>query len=163
MEPLRFGCDAMLGTLTRWLRFAGFDVLFDPRLDDAELVALCRREGRWLLSRDRALVSGAGPRALLVTGEGLAAQVSELRRRLPLRVEPALFFSRCSRCNGLLEDTRRDEVAGLVPPFVAVRAERFSRCGGCGQVYWPGTHHARIARRLVELFVEPVGAAPTQR
>lgn len=163
MEPLRFGCDAMLGTLARWLRFAGFDVLFDPSLDDAELATACRRDERWLLSRDRALVSSAGPRTLLVKGKGLAEQVTELRRRLPLNVDPVLFFSRCSRCNGLLEDASRDEVAGLVPPFVAVRAERFSRCGGCGQVYWAGTHHARIARRLAELFVEPVSGAATKR
>lgn len=155
MEPLCFGCDAMMGTLARWLRFAGFDVLFDPALDDGELAERCRREGRWLLSRDRALVSGAGPRALLMTGEGLAGQVAELRRRLPLSVDPALFFSRCSRCNGVLEEAPRAEVAALVPPFVAVHAACFARCPACGQIYWPGTHHARIARRLAELFVEP--------
>ena len=156
MEPLRFACDAMLGTLARWLRFAGFDVLFDPSIDDNELAAACRRTLRWLLSRDRALVSGAGPRALLVTGEGLAEQVAEVRRRLPLAVDPGLFFSRCSRCNGVLEEAPRAEVAALVPPFVAVRAARFSRCPSCGQIYWPGTHHARIARRLAELFMKPV-------
>ncbi len=155
---LRLGCDAMLGTLARWLRFAGFDVLFDAVLEDRELAQRCRREGRWLLSRDRALVSTAGPRALLVTAQGLAGQVAEVRRRLPLPVEPARFFSRCSRCNGRLEEVSRGEVEHLVPPFVAVRAARFSRCRGCGKVYWPGTHHARIARRLAELFVAPLDA-----
>ncbi len=163
MEPLCFGCDAMLGTLARWLRFAGFDALFDVALDDGELAQRCRREGRWLLSRDRALVSTAGPRALLLTAPGLAGQVAEVRRRLPLAADPARFFSRCSRCNGLLEEVSGGEVENLVPPFVARRAARFSRCGSCGQVYWPGTHHARIARRLTELFVAPLEGDATGR
>lgn len=163
MDELRFGCDAMLGTLAAWLRLAGFDVLFEPRLGDAELQAVCRREGRWLLSRDRALVSTTGPRALLVEGDDLAGQVAQLRRRLPLTVDPARFFSRCSRCNGVLEEASRGAVADLVPPYVAAHAERFSRCRGCGQVYWPGTHHGRIARRLAELFMAPVGGAATAR
>ncbi len=153
MDALRFGCDAMLGTLARWLRLAGYDVLFDPALADDELAAVCRREERWLLSRDRALVSGAGPRALLVAAAGLAGEVAELRRRLPLRVDPARFFTRCSRCNGVLAEVPRAAVADLVPPYVAAHAERFSRCHVCGRVYWPGTHHARIAQSLAELFL----------
>ena len=163
MDGVRFGCDAMLGTLARWLRFAGFDVLFDVALDDRQLAERCRREGRWLLSRDRALVSTAGPRALLLTAQELAGQVAEVRRRLPLHIEPAQFFSRCSRCNGVLAEASRDEVAALVPPFVAVRASSFSRCGGCGQVYWPGTHRARITRRLRELFLTPGEGNSTER
>lgn len=163
MDELRFGCDAMLGTLARWLRFAGFDVLFDPGLGDAELAAVCRREGRWLVSADRALISGAGPRATLVRGEGLAAQLGELRRRVPLHPNPEQFFSRCSRCNGVLEPAAREEVAGLVPPFVAVHALRFVRCRSCRRVYWPGTHHTRIARRLAELFAPSPGEGITAR
>ncbi len=30
--------DAMLGSLARWLRVLGFDVTYDPALDDPELV-----------------------------------------------------------------------------------------------------------------------------
>lgn len=151
----------MLGTLARWLRFAGFDALFNPQLGDVELATLCRYEGRWLLSRDRELVSGAGPRALLVGGDDVAEQIAQLRGRLPLVVDPARFFTRCSRCNGRLEEAALKDVVGVVPPFVAAQAQRFSRCEGCGQVYWPGSHHARIARRLSELFVVPAGGEAT--
>ncbi len=147
-----FVCDTMLGTLARWLRFAGFDVVFDPSLADATLRALARAQGRWLLTQDRELAAKAGPRVVLLPGRKLSEQVGELRRRLGLRADPARFFTRCSRCNGLLAAVSREEVVRLVPPFVAVHAQGFARCLGCGRVYWPGTHVPRIAATLRQLF-----------
>lgn len=153
MTEVAFACDAMLGTLARWLRFAGFDAFFDSALGDAALAALARYEGRWLLTGDRRLAAAAGPRSLLLAGKGLAAQVAELRRRLPLRAEKDRFFTRCSRCNGLLREVDRAAVAHRVPPYVATHAARFCECAACGQVYWPGTHTERIARTLAALFL----------
>jgi uncharacterized protein with PIN domain len=147
-----FACDAMLGSLARWLRLAGADTRFDPGMSDAALSALARKEGRWLVTCDRLLAAVAGPRAILLAQGTVAEQVSELRRRLPLFVEAAGFLSRCSRCNGVLRAVAREEVAGLVPPYVAAHAPGFKLCEGCGKIYWPGTHTERIVRRLWELF-----------
>jgi len=142
----------MLGTLARWLRFAGVDTFFEAGIDDDELAALARVEGRWLVTRDRALAARAGPRSMLLRRATLAAQVAELRARLPLEFRPGRFFSRCSACNAVLAEVSRDRVAARVPPFVAVNASRFRECPGCGRVYWPGSHEPRIRRRLDELF-----------
>ncbi len=155
MEDVALVCDAMLGGLARWLRFAGFDVLFDPEMDDGELADLARHEGRWLVTRDRDLASRSGPRVVRLLSPGLDGQVEELLRRLPLVASEDRFFSRCSRCNGRLRDLPRSEATHRVPPFVAVHADRFSVCTSCGRVYWPGTHHARILARLRRLFIEP--------
>src|SRR5262245_58046319 len=51
----RFFADAMLGRLARWLRMAGYDTRYDPRVSDAELVRSAVEEGRTILTRDRAL------------------------------------------------------------------------------------------------------------
>jgi hypothetical protein len=142
----------MLGTLARWLRFAGFDTVYGRDAADAALAGLARAEGRWLLTRDRGLASIAGPRVLLVQGGGVEAQVAELSARLDLRADPARFFTRCAECNGELVEVARETIEAQVPPFVAAHAERFRRCPSCGRVYWPGTHSARIARRLESLF-----------
>lgn len=142
----------MLGTLARWLRFAGFDTLYAHGAADATLAGLARAEGRWLLTRDRDLASRAGPRVLLLQSRGVDALVGELRARLGLSGDPARYFSRCAECNGELAEVARESVAEQVPPFVAAHAERFRHCPGCGRVYWPGTHAARIARRLEHLF-----------
>jgi len=152
MEAPRFACDAMLGSLARWLRFAGFDTTAAGGARGSELVGRARAEGRWLLTRDRAVASRAGPRVLLLRAADLAGQTAELRDRLGVRGREERFFTRCAECNGELGELTREAVAGRVPPFVAARAERFRGCGGCGRVYWQGSHVARIAARLRELF-----------
>lgn len=150
-----FACDAMLGSLARWLRFAGFDTFYDPKLEDAQLAALARAQGRWLLTCDRRLAAKAGPRVLLLSGATVAQQVAELQSRLALSVDETRFFTRCSACNGEVVPVGRDEVLHLVPPYVAAHAQRFSRCCSCGKVYWPGTHEPRIRRTLRSLFALP--------
>jgi len=150
-EP-RIACDAMLGTLARWLRFAGFDTSYDPDLPDPALAAAARQEGRWLLTRDRRLAAAAGPRVILLRHPDLAQQVGELRRRLGLALDPERIFTRCSRCNGALEPVEPEAVAHRVPPYVAAHAGRFVLCPGCQRVYWPGTHAQRISDRIKVLF-----------
>ncbi len=152
MSEPAFACDAMLGTLARWLRFAGFDTSYDPDLPDPVLAAAARREGRWLLTRDRRLAAGAGPRVILLRHGDLASQVGELRGRLALVADPGRAFTRCSRCNGALEPVEAAAVADRVPPYVAAHAGRFVLCPGCRRIYWPGTHAQRISDRIKELF-----------
>ncbi|MFH1177062.1 MAG: Mut7-C RNAse domain-containing protein [Acidobacteriota bacterium] len=152
MEALRFACDAMLGRLARWLRFAGFDAIYDAQVPDRLLAALARSEGRWLLTRDRRLAAAAGPRVLLIRGATLAGQVAELRARLPLEADPKRYLSRCSSCNGVLDAAGRDDVRDRVPPFVAATAPHFLTCRACDKVYWPGSHVGRITAKLEALF-----------
>lgn len=38
---------------------------------------------------------------------------------------------------------------GRLEPLTRRYYESFSRCFGCGRIYWPGSHHARLVR-LVE-------------
>lgn len=145
----------MLGSLARWLRFAGFDTYYNPKLDDEQLAALARSQGRWLVTCDRRLAARAGPRVLLLSGATVPQQVAELRSRLGFAVDEARFFTRCSACNGEVVPVSRQNVLHLVPPFVAAHAPRFSRCTSCGKVYWPGTHEPRIRSTLRALFGVP--------
>lgn len=148
-EP-RFLCDAMLGSLARWLRFCGYDCLYlGTEPDDAELARIAAEDGRWLLTRDRELAA-AGPRTQLVRSGVLEGQLAEVLARHRLPPPEDLDRSRCGECNGVLDEVERDDVAESVPPYVHATAERFRRCRGCGRVYWPGTHgeqiHVRFAR-----------------
>jgi uncharacterized protein len=152
MAPLVFVCDAMLGTLARWLRFAGFDTVYAPDTRDAALVGRARAEGRWLLTRDRGLAARAGPRVVLLRSTNVRAQLAEVRGRLPLVVERGRYLSRCSCCNSELREIAREEAAARVPPYVAANASRFFLCPGCRRIYWPGTHPEKIERQLEALF-----------
>lgn len=153
MGELRFACDAMLGRLARWLRFAGFDTTFLPDTPDPAVAGEARAEGRWLLTRDRRLAAAAGPRVVLLRTRTVGEQVAELRVRLPLAACPERFLTRCSCCNDALVEVSREAVRNRVPPFVAMRASRFFSCPGCGRVYWPGTHPQRITRTLEAWFL----------
>jgi uncharacterized protein len=153
VEELRFACDAMLGRLARWLRFAGFDAVFLPDTPDLQVAGRARAEGRWLLTRDRRLAALAGPRVVLLRSASVGDQVAELRRRLPLAADRARFLTRCSVCNGRLAAITGAEAADRVPPYVAAHAARFFSCPGCGRVYWPGTHPGRIVRQLERWFL----------
>lgn len=146
----RFLCDAMLGSLSRWLRLCGYDCLYlGTEPEDAELARIARREDRWLLTRDRELAA-VGPKTQMVDSGTLEKQLAEVLDRHRLPPPEDLEESRCSDCNGILLDVTAEEVAGVVPPYVLGTAERFRRCEDCRRIYWPGTHgeqiHVRFAR-----------------
>jgi len=150
-EPVgrpRFLCDAMLGSLARWLRFFGFDTLFpSPGPEDSVLAEQARKDNRWLLTRDHELAA-MGPRSMLVRSSELEGQLAEVFGRLGLQPSPTLEHSRCGECNGRLEEVSRADVADDVPPHVLATSPRFRCCAGCGRVYWPGTHGERILERM---------------
>ncbi len=160
MEELRFACDATLGRLARWLRLAGLDTSFDPGAPPLATAARARVDGRWLLTRDRALAAGAGPRVLLLQADATGRQIAELRERLPVVADAARFLTRCSCCNTPLREAARETVLERVPPYVAAHAARFVACPTCGRVYWPGTHVGRIVRTLETWFGARPAAPP---
>ena len=148
-----FLCDAMLGSLCRWMRFLGLDTEYGGvEADDDELLERSVAERRWLLTMDRRLAA-RGPRTMLVRSSALEDQLVEVVARLDLEPETSLAGARCSVCNGRLEEVDREEVEAAVPPYVHATALRFRRCAGCGRIFWPGTHGPRIEgllRRVVE-------------
>ena len=149
---MRFAVDTMLGKLARWLRALGYDAAYDPFRDDAALLRLAREEGRVLLTRDRKLLLRRDlPQALLLRGDRVEEQVAQVLRELELPEEIARPFSRCLECNGELAEAARESVRELVPPYVFSTQQEFTRCPGCGRVYWKGTHFPRILARIRSL------------
>ncbi|GLC25692.1 hypothetical protein rosag_22050 [Roseisolibacter agri] len=132
----------MLARLARWLRALGHDVLLaGPGEPDAAVVRRAEAEGRWLLTRDRALAAdGAralGERRLLLRADAPLAQLLETRDALGLR-DLALTFTRCLLCNAPLD------VLDAEGPCGGPRR----RCAACGRVYWEGSHTRRMRAAL---------------
>lgn len=153
-EPLRdprFVLDVHLGRLARHLRMLGFDATWDAAAEDAALAAASAGERRILLTRDRGLLKrSAVTHGCCVRASDPWLQLVEVVRRLDLQRAIAPF-TRCLRCNGRLVRVAKAEVAERLPPLVRERQETFTRCEGCGRIYWPGTHHARMARLVAAL------------
>ena len=57
-------------------------------------------------------------------------------------------FSRCMRCNGVLEHVVKAEVYERLPEKVREYAEDFTICRGCGRIYWKGTHYERMIKTI---------------
>lgn len=138
--PPRFVADAHLGGLARLLRMAGFDTLYDNGYEDAAMAGLANREGRVLLTRDRALLMH---RVVLhgcyVHALKPQAQLLELYQRLDLAAH-ARPFSLCMSCNAPLQVVDKQAVLDRLPPRVRARHERFLGCGKCNRIFWEGSH-----------------------
>ena len=139
----------MLGTLAKWLRILGYDTLFDPDIDDHQLVRLARAEDRLILTRDRELARRRGVRVLLIADERLDDQIQQVLADLDL--EPDRSFSRCPVCNEPLVAIDRETARSRVPAYVARTQRTFRSCPICQRVFWRGTHWQRINEQLTRL------------
>ena len=150
---MKFLADEMLRGLARWLRVAGYDTaVAAPGTADHDLVAQARREGRVFLTRDRRLVETLPPAddIVLLECRDLDECLVELGRHLPIdwQYRP---FSRCLGCNTPLEpaeEARWDEV----PAGARAGATKLFHCPACRQLYWDGSHVARMRERLARLM-----------
>ena len=151
----RFVADVMLGRLAKWLRIAGFDVLYSNRFSDDELVALSRAEGRILLSRDtRLLVRKVVKQFVFLESDQIQDQMRQIFRLIGLRNLPDIL-SRCLACNELLAPVARDGVRERVPPYVFATQPHFKSCPRCQRIYWAGTHRQAVLRTLQALVPQP--------
>jgi len=149
--PPRFVADVMLGRLARWLRIAGFDVLYSNRYSDDELVELSRGQGRILLSRDtRLLVRRSVTRFVFLESDRVQDQLRQIFR-LTATTSLNLLFSRCLTCNEPLAEVQRENIRERVPPFVFETQKLFKSCPRCRKIYWPGTHRPAVVRVLEKL------------
>ncbi|BBY07076.1 Mut7-C RNAse domain-containing protein [Mycobacterium noviomagense] len=142
-EP-RFVVDVNLGRLARLLRVLGFDVWWSSDADDQSLADISLAQQRILLTRDRGLLKRrAITHGLFIRADDPEEQILEVIRRLDLRQRLAPL-TRCVRCNGKLASVTKDEVIGQLEPLTRRYYDEFSRCTDCGQIYWAGSHYARL-------------------
>jgi uncharacterized protein len=140
----RFVVDVNLGRLARLLRVLGLDVWWSSDADDPTLAGISSSQQRILLTRDRGLLKrSAVTHGLFVHSQDPEEQALEVIKRLDLKQRLAPF-TRCLRCNGTLVAVAKDEVIDRLEPLTRRYYQDFSRCSGCGRVYWAGSHHARM-------------------
>lgn len=155
-EP-RFILDVHLGRLAAYLRMLGFDTAYENACDDPVLAQRSHDEGRILLTRDVGLLK----RSVVTYGYFVREtqpdrQIEEVVRRFAL-ISKTAPFSRCLRCNAPTVVVHKAEIKDQVISQVHERYDEFSRCPGCGQVYWKGTHYQHMERLVERLIGE---AAP---
>ena len=151
-QPVRFLLDNHLGRLARTLRLLGIDALyFNNQLDDEQLADLSHNEQRVLLSRDRGLLKRG--RVIygycLRTTDSRAQLIAVIRRfQLADHLDP---WSRCLRCNGMLEPAVKENIMDRLEPKTRRYFDEFQQCLSCRQPYWRGSHFIHLQR-----FVESI-------
>jgi len=152
-----FVADGHLGGLARNLRLLGFDVAYRQNAGDRLLLEVMARENRALLTRDRRLLMhsivqhGYCPRS-----QNTDEQTIEVIRRFNLS-ELIAPFTRCLRCNALLEDAAKAAIIDKLKPLTKIYYEQFRRCPGCGQIYWAGSHFQKLAKRIKDIQLRVAG------
>ena len=140
LRGFRFRVDENVGRLAGLLRLAGFDTRYEPGVTDERLVRCAREEGRIVLSRDRGVLKRSEVDfGRLIRSVGPEEQLRETTSffGLPAKAAP---FSRCMRCNGLLRDAAKSEIADRLQEKTRRYYETFRMCPDCGRVYWEGSH-----------------------
>ena len=148
----RFIADVMLGRLARWLRLLGFDTLYYHDINDTQVIRIAKDQGRVILTRDTRLVKIKGIKEyLLIRANDSFQQLLEVIRALNLK--DFYLLSRCVSCNGQLSRLLdKSEIKDAVPDFVFLNYHRFSKCSGCGKVYWEGTHPKMFREKLSKVL-----------
>jgi uncharacterized protein with PIN domain len=158
----RFLLDAMLGSLSTYLRMCGHDaacvlditpdreveedrdtINIDTTpspssrgLTDDEILAHASSEKRTILTRDTELAQRADD-VVLLTARDVEDQLHELATiGYDLTLRPRL--SRCGACNGRIESLSSDVV---VPEYAPDPSEKDCwQCLRCEQIFWKGSH-----------------------
>jgi uncharacterized protein len=144
-QPLpsaRFVLDVHLGTLARRLRLVGVDAAYANDAGDDALIEQANAGRRVLLTQDRGLLRR---RKLWLGAYVRGARPDDQFRDVLDRFAPPLApWTRCPACNGPLSPVAKTAVEPLLRPGTRRTYQVFTRCTGCGQVYWHGAHGRRL-------------------
>ncbi len=149
---VRFAADIMLGRLAKWLRILGEDVIYGAHLTGYGLIRAARLEKRLILTRDRSLKNKQPPPMLYLRSDHYREQLRQVIRECGLVVGERLF-TRCLRCNTVLQSRTKDTVEKWVPPYVFSTQENFFWCATCRRIYWPATHHQNMLDEIKSLEI----------
>lgn len=154
-RSISFLADAMLGNIARKLRIFGFDTIYLAHTPDDEILKIGIDQDRVILTADREFfkrIVKAGARGVLVSGG--ATELEDLIHIFTKNGITAVgtngIGSRCSVCNGPLEERTSNQVKNRsgssdhvvidVPDKVISCHKQFFECIACGKIYWEGGH-----------------------
>ncbi len=147
--PLRdpkFIADVHLGSLAKYLRMLGFDVLYENEFSDAEIIETSLNEKRAILTKDRELLKNNRiTHGYWIRSSSVEEQVKEVIERFDLK-ENINEFLRCLECNNILKPIEKNKIGDRLPPKVKEWQNEFWYCAHCDKIYWKGTHYEKMLK-----------------
>ena len=148
---MKFIADSMLGSLARWLRMMGHDVVYNVSLNDSQILELSKKENRSILTKDLELYQRAIRRsidAFYFEDKKEFEYLAELAKRYGLNLETDMDKSHCPVCNFPLKSTPKEQLLRNLEKNTLIYYDKFWRCLNCGQIYWQGAHWKQIINTL---------------
>jgi uncharacterized protein with PIN domain/sulfur carrier protein ThiS len=153
-KPLRkprFIVDVHLGSLAKYLRMLGIDVLYKNNYSNNEIIDISLKENRAILTKDRELLKNNKiTHGCWIRNAGTQEQVKEVILRFDLK-NSIYEFLRCLDCNDILVSIEKERVQGRIPPKVKLHHNEFWYCQNCDKVYWKGTHYEKMSKFIDQL------------
>jgi len=149
---MKFLTTKELGRLCKWLRILGYDCEYFTEDNLTSLTIKSLREDRVILTRNARLSERAGFKVLHVKSDLVKEQLKQVLEEVKLKIDRDEMFTRCTICNTLLEEIRKEEAEDKVPPFVYKTQKDFVRCPVCGRVYWHGTHWGNVTEYVNGIY-----------
>ena len=150
-KPLRvsrFITDVNLGKLAKYLRLLGFDTLYRNNYRDNEIVEIAEKEKRIILTRDTGLLKRKQVlRGYFVRSTNPKNQIKEVIHRFDLQ-NNICSFTRCLKCNGLIIEINKIDIAGNLRPNTKKYFSKFFQCSVCKKIYWQGSHYENMIKEI---------------
>lgn len=148
-EKPDFMLDVHLGGLARYLRMAGFNVLYNNEdWGDKYIADKGGKDGRIVLSRDIGLLKRSSVQyGYFVRNKDSFEQFKEIVSRYDL-INSFKPFSRCIRCNGEIQKVLKEQIVHLLEEGTKNEHEDFWKCKSCEQIYWKGTHYQKMEKLI---------------
>lgn len=148
LAAMKFIVDLPLGGLAKWLRFCGFDALYQNLSGSDPGRLPPPTPGTYLLTSQGAMQRLKRADLLIINAAPSVEQLKEVLGRLKISRRQISPLSRCGQCNDLLLPVSRDLVQGRVPDHVFHHQADFYECPRCHRLYWPGSHLLPLTARL---------------
>ena len=150
LYKMKFLCDQMLGNLSRWLRFFGFDTYYAKNdISDDELLDIAKKDNRVLITRDKELIIRAKSRNLKYISINTIDLDDQLRYVLKgISIDDEKILSKCSICNSNLIKINKNNFKDEIPIKIYNNLDDFLFCKTCNKVYWKGTHFDKILKKI---------------
>lgn len=154
LGELRFLVDENVAGLVPLLRALGFDTAYDRTWWDAFIAETAEREGRVVLSRDRALLKrSAIVHGRLIRSQVVDDQLLEVMRHFKTS-DTYGAFTRCLRCNVTTNPVNKDAIIHRLEPKTREHYHSFRQCPVCDRIYWRGSHHEKLIARFAGLGID---------
>lgn len=145
-----FIVDAMLGKIARKLRILGFDTVYDPYIDDMDILNSPKYYGRIVLTNDRALFSRCkkkGIDTILLDNRTEVENLVTIFRSLDIELISSQKLPHiCTCCNGTLDTIiDKNSIKNQIPDRLLHSKNIFYKCSQCNKIYWIGSHIEHIA------------------